>query len=197
MLRFDGAIAGLGTASGTRIVVGMWPRSPFGPVTDVMIERPDGRRILVAPTDEFADFLVAEYRFDEVRVEPVLRMRDGRTWMIGTDDLAMTFTVAGRSALGLLLLATPRTFARSRWWTTAIGPVARAAVPGVRTRGRTASGRREWYCAQDMQRVTSADVRFEGADLGELGPVEPPVGFGFSSVPSRPSLVRVLTQLSE
>ena len=57
MLKFDGAIAGMGTASGTRIVVGMWPLSPFGPVTDVMLERPDGHRILFAPTDEFADFL--------------------------------------------------------------------------------------------------------------------------------------------
>jgi len=196
MLRFDGAIAGMGTASGTRIVVGMWPLSPFGPVTDVMLERPDGHRILLAPTDEFADFLRAEYRFDEVRVEPVLRMRDGRTWMIGTDDLALTFQVGGRSALGMLLLAVPRTFARSRWWATAVNPIARA-TKGVRTRGRTAAGRREWYCAQDMQHVTSVDARFDGVDLGELRPVEPPVGFGFSAVPQRPSLVRVLTQLTD
>src|SRR5664279_3281856 len=30
MLQFDGAIAGMGTASGTRLVVGMWPLSPYG-----------------------------------------------------------------------------------------------------------------------------------------------------------------------
>ncbi len=197
MLRFDGAIAGLGTASGTRIVVGMWPRSPYGPVTDVMLERPDGHRILIAPTDEFAAFLRGEYRFDEVRVEPVLRMRDGRTWMIGTDDLALTFEVGGRPALGVALLAVPRTVARSRWWAGAINPIARVAMHGVRTRGRTSAGRREWYCAQDLQHVVSADARFEGVDLGELRPIDPPVEFGFSSVPVRPSLVRVLSQIAD
>lgn len=197
MLIFDGAIAGIGTESGARIVVGMWPRSPFGPVTDVMVERPDGHRILLAPTDEFADFLRAEYRFDEVRVEPVLRMRDGRTWMISTDDLALTFAVGGRSALGWALLAVPRTVARSRWWAGTVNPIARTAMHGVRTRGRTAAGRREWYCALDLRHVVSADARFEGVDLGELRPVDPPVGFGFSSVPARPSLVRVVTQIAD
>lgn len=197
MLSFDGAIAGMGTTSGTRIVVGMWPLSPFGPVTDVMLERPDGHRILLAPTDEFADFLRGEYLVDEVRVEPVLRMRDGRKWMIGTDDLALTFDVGGRSPLGMLLLAVPRTVARSRRWAGAVNPIARTLLRGVRTRGKTASGRREWYCAQDMQRITSADIRFEGIDLGGLRPVDPPVGFGYSSVPEQPSLVRVLTQISD
>jgi hypothetical protein len=197
MLRFDGAIAGLGTASGTRIVVGMWPLSPFGPVTDVMLERPDGHRILLAPTDEFAGFLRSMYQFDEVRVEPVLRMRDGRTWMIATDDLALTFQVGGRPVVGMTLLAVPRTIARSRWWARAVNPIARSAMHGIRTRGRTSDGRREWYCAQDLRHVVSADARLDGVDLGELRPVDPPVTFGFSSVPVRPSLVRVLTQIAD
>lgn len=197
MLRFDGAIAGLGTASGTRIVVGMWPSSPFGAVTDVMIQRADGHRILLAPTEEFADFIRSMYSFDEVRVEPVLRMRDGRTWMIATDDLALTFEVGGRPPVGLALLAVPRSVARSRWWAGAVSPIARLAMHGIRTRGRTADGRREWYCAQDLRHIVSADARFDGVDLGELCPVDPPVAFGFSSVPARPSLVRVLTQLTD
>ncbi|WP_420123390.1 hypothetical protein [Nakamurella sp.] len=197
MLRFDGAIAGLGTASGTRIVVGMWPSSPFGAVTDVMIQRADGHRILLAPSEEFADFIRSMYTFDEVRVEPVLRMRDGRTWMIATDDLALTFEVGGRPPVGLALLAVPRSVARSRWWAGAVSPIARLAMHGIRTRGRTADGRREWYCAQDLRHIVSADARFDGVDLGELRPVDPPVAFGFSSVPPRPSLVRVLTQLTD
>ena len=196
MLSFDGAIAGMGTSSGTRIVVGMWPLSPFGSVTDVMLERSDGHRILLAPTDELADFIRADYRVDEVRVAPVLRMRDGGTWMISSDDLALTFEVDGRSALGVLLLVMPRRLARSRWWARTVNPVAKAAL-GVRTRGRTTGGRREWYCAQDMQHIRSANARFDGVDLGELRPVDPPVGFGFSSVPVRPSMVRVLTQLTD
>src|SRR2546423_15496332 len=70
-LRFDGWIAGLGTTSGTRVVLGHWPRSPFGAVSDVMLETPDGHRLLLASTRELADFVAATYVFDEVRVGPV------------------------------------------------------------------------------------------------------------------------------
>ena len=96
MLKFDGAIAGMGTSSGTRLVVGMWPLSPFGHVTDVMIERADGHRILLAPTQELADFIATTYQFDEVRITPVLRVRDGKKWMVSTDELALTFDVGKR-----------------------------------------------------------------------------------------------------
>ena len=130
MLKFDGAIAGMGTSSGTRLVVGMWPLSPFGSVTDVMIERADGHRILLAPSQELADFIAATYQFDEVRITPVLRMRDGSKWMVSTDELALTFEVGGRSALGLLLVALPRRLARARWWATVQDPIARVDAEG-------------------------------------------------------------------
>lgn len=195
MLKFDGAIAGMGTSSGTRLVVGMWPLSPFGSVTDVMIERPDGHRILLAPSQELADFITTTYRFDEVRITPVLRMRDGRKWMVSTDELALTFELGGRSALGLLLVALPRRLARARWWATVQDPIARAVLKGVRTRGTAGGGRKEWYSAQDMQRITTMSARLDKVDLGDLAPVEPPVSFGFGSTPVEPSLVRVLTRI--
>lgn len=197
MLMFDGAIAGMGTSSGTRLVVGMWPLSPYGSVTDVMIERPDGHRILLAPTRELADFIATTYEFDEVRVTPVLRMRDGnRKWMVSTDELALTFEVGGRPPLGLLLLAMPRRLVRARWFTSAVDPIARVVMDGVRTRGSAGGGRREWYSAQDMQRITSVSARLDGVDLGELRPVTPPVRFGFASTPAQPSMVRVLTRIT-
>jgi hypothetical protein len=34
---------------------------------------------------------------------------------------------------------------------------------------------------------------FEGLGLGAMAPVEPPVRFGFGSVPRKPSLMRVTT----
>ncbi|MGH3694186.1 MAG: hypothetical protein ACRDRX_09445 [Pseudonocardiaceae bacterium] len=40
--RFEGEIAAFGTATGHRIVAGRWPVSPFGPISDVMVEAPDG-----------------------------------------------------------------------------------------------------------------------------------------------------------
>ena len=197
MLMFDGAIAGMGTESGTRVVVGMWPLSPYGSVTDVMIERRDGHRILLAPTQELADYIAATYQFDEIRVTPVLRVRDGKKWMVSTDELALTFDVAGRPALGWLLIVLPRRLARARWWATAVDPIARIAMDGVRTRGTAGGGRREWYSAQDMHRITSVSARLDGEDLGDLRPVSPPVRFGFASTPEEPSLVRVLTRVSQ
>jgi len=195
MLTFDGAIAGMGTSSGTRLVVGMWPLSPFGHVTDVMIERADGHRILLAPTQELADFIATTYQFDEVRITPVLRVRDGKKWMVSTDELALTFDVGKRTALGVLLLLTPRRLARARWWASLQDPIARLVLDGVRTRGTAGGGRREWYAAQDLHTIRALSARLDGVDLGDLRPVSPPVRFGFGSTPEEPSMVRVLTTI--
>ena len=70
-VRFDGWILGVGTSSGTRVVVGHWPRSPFGPVSDVMVEHPDGHRLLLAPQSEVAEFIATTYTFDQITLVPV------------------------------------------------------------------------------------------------------------------------------
>ncbi len=66
-------------------------------------------------------------------------------------------------------------------------------LPGVRTRGRTRDGRRQWYGAHDLHALVAAEATLSGRDLGPLRPVQPPVGFGFGSVPGRPSLVHLTT----
>ena len=104
---FDGWIAGVGTASGLRAVLGHWPRSPLGPFADVMVERADGHRLLLAPTPGVADYVAATYRFDEVRVVPVAVRVDGAWWSVAAGPLDLRFAVAGRPALGVLLRAVP------------------------------------------------------------------------------------------
>ena len=49
--QFRGRIAGVGSTSGIRVVVGWWQDSPFGTFADAMVERADGHRMLLAPTE--------------------------------------------------------------------------------------------------------------------------------------------------
>jgi hypothetical protein len=188
--RFAGAIAGVGTSSGTRIVVGRWPSSPYGAFADAMVETATGRRVLVAPTHEVADFVATTYVFDEVRVEPITVDAD---WRVRSDSLELALTLGGTTPLGLLLRCVPRRVATSPAWCTVTDPIARVVLRGVRTRGTAGNGRREFYGATGARRITAVSGSFDGVDLGALAPVDPPPRFGFSSTPSRPSVTDVVT----
>lgn len=192
---FDGWIAGLGTSAGTRIVLGHWPRSPFGPVSDVMVESVAGHRRLLAPTAELAEFVAATYTFDEVSVVPVEVGPGPREWTVEAGPLRLRFGLGPRGPLGRLLRVVPPALARRPPWIAAVDLPARLVLPGVRTRGSAGGGRREWYGAQDLWPIRSASAILDGRDLGPLAPVSPPVGFGFGSVPRSPGLVRVTTTI--
>ena len=190
---FTGWIAGLGTDSGHRVVVGHWPRSPFGVVTDAMVEDPAGHRTLYAPTPQLAEFLAAAYRFDEVRVAPCRARPSSPGWTVEAGSLRVSFASGRRPLLGWLLWVMPTPLTRTPWWVGLVDVAARRVLPGVRTRGRTRDGRRQWYGARDLHPIIAADVTLEGRGLGTLRAVRPPVGFGFGSVPARPSLVHLTT----
>lgn len=195
--RFDGWIAGVGTASGLRAVLGHWPRSPLGPFADVMVERADGHRTLLAPTAAVAGYVAATYRFDEVLVTPVTVDVAGRWWRVAAGPLDMRFAVGRRPGLGVLMRAVPRPLAVHPAWLRATDAVARRVLPGVRTAGTAGGGRRERYAALDMRRITAAAVAWDGARQGPLAPVTPPVRFGFGSTPAAPSLVRIVTLIDD
>ena len=192
-LRFDGWILGTGTTSGTRVVVGHWPTSPLGPISDVMVQRPDGHRVLLAPTAEVAEFVASTYRFDEQRLVPVEVARpDAVTWTVDAGPLRLRLTTGRRPALGLLLRAVPAPLARTPAWVGLLDLPARLTT-GLRTTGSAGNGRTEWYGVQDLHAVARVDAAWDGEPLGTLAPVQPPVTFGFGSVPPRPSVVRVTT----
>lgn len=199
--RFRGQIAGVGSTSGVRVVVGRWVDTPLGAFGDAMVEGPDGHRVLVAPTDAVAGFITATYGFDEVRVEPITveqrRGPDGAlAWRVDSASLELDLTLGGRRPLGHLLRLVPRPLATSPVWATLIDPVARVVLDGVRTRGTALAGRREYYGATDVHAVTSVRGRFDGIRLGELRPVDPPCRFGFSSTPRDPSVTDVVTTVT-
>ena len=141
--RFHGQIAGVGSSSGVRVVVGSWTRTPLGSFGDAMVETADGHRVLVAPSREVAAFIEATYVFDEVRLEPIT-VASGRTsWHVESPSLLLDLAVGGRLPLGRLLRAVPARVASSPVWATAVDPVARVVLRGVRTRGTALAGRRD------------------------------------------------------
>jgi len=195
-MRFDGWIAGLGLEGGIRLVLGHWPRSPFGPVSDVMVERDDGRRLLLAASEQLGRFVADTYTFDEVRVVPIRVERSGPVWRVAAGPLTMRFTTGRRGGLGRLLRMVPPPLARHPGWIRVVDVPARFVLPGVRTYGTAGRGRREWYGVQDLHRITAASAVLHGTDLGRLTAVEPPVRFGFASTPRFPALMRVTTTVS-
>ena len=195
--RFRGRIAGVGSSSGVRVVVGWWHESPFGAFGDAMVERADGHRVLLAPSDEVAALVSGTYVFDEVRVEAFTVDAVDSAWAVSSPSLALRLSVGGRMPLGRLLRVVPPVLARSPAWATLVDPVARVAMDGVRTRGVAREGRREFYGATDVHEVTSLEGRLDGIPLGDLRTVSPPCRFGFSSTPRHPSVVDVVTTIGD
>lgn len=190
--RFEGAIAGIGSTSGVRVVVGRWDRSPLGSFADAMVAEADGRRVLLAPSQDVADFVAATYSFDEVRIEPVT-VEGATRWRVRSPSLLLDLELGDRTTLGRLLRTVPRAVGTSPAWCTVTDPVARVVMRGVRTRGSAGNGRREWYAATDHHVLRSATGSYDGVDLGALRPVSPEPGFGFSSTPARPSVTSLVT----
>jgi hypothetical protein len=196
--RYEGHILGFATADGRRVVIGRWLRSHRPPFADVMTEDAGGRRTLLAPTRAIADEVGATYAFDEVVITPVRITADAaaRRWCVTAEPLIAEVTIGGPTAVGRLLGALPRSVARSRAFATAADPVARVLVPGVRTRGSAGGGRREWYGAVGQHRVVAVRASWDGVPCGDLLPTVPPVRFGFSSVPHRPTVTAVRTTIA-
>ena len=191
-LRFQGEIAGVGTTSGVRVVVGRWAASPYGAFADVMVEDAHGQRTLLAPTQEVGEFVSDTYGFDDVRVLPV-DVSGTERWRVLSGPLDLTLVAGSQTLLGRALGLVPRRVSGSTSFAQAVDPMARVLLRGVRTAGTAGNGRREWYSAHDVRAVEQAWGTYEGSPLGELAPVDPPVTFGFGSTPRRPCVTAVTT----
>ena len=193
--RFTGQIAGVGSTSGVRVVVGRWAESPLGAFTDVMLAEPDGTRVLLAPSQAVADLVATTYHFDRVEVGPVSASDQGPRWRVRAPGLEASFEVGGRSWLGRLLRLVPRRIATAPAWAIVTDPFARILLRGVRTRGTAGNGRREYYGATDLHRLANLAGSWRGVDLGALAAVAPEPGFGFGSTPEQPSVTSLVTTI--
>ncbi|KNC19314.1 hypothetical protein AC792_06935 [Arthrobacter sp. RIT-PI-e] len=195
MDRFEGHIAGIGTSSGTRLVVGCWDTSPFGAFTDVMMEDAAGVRTLLAPSREVAEYVGATYSFDDVVVTGVRSTLTADRLVVETGELRVVAELGRVTLLGRLLGLVPRRLATHPRWLALVNPVAPLLVKGVATAGSAGHGRTEYYGVTSARAVTAVTATWQGGDLGALAPVSPPVRFGFSSAPPRPQLVTVTTSI--
>lgn len=195
MERFRGYIAGIGTTSGTRLVVGHWLESPFGPFSDVMMENAAGSRLLLAPNPDIAEYIGSTYSFDAVDVVDVDARLTRDRLLVSAGALRLNLELGPRTLLGRLLELVPPALAVHPRWLGAINPVAGLLVPGVRTAGSAGGGRREYYGVRSIRSVAGASAQWGGQDLGALAAIDPPVRFGFSSVPPKPQIVAVTTSI--
>lgn len=197
-VRFDGAIAGAAFRTGDRIVIGCWPRSPFGPFVDAMWARPDGTRILVAPGGAPLEFVASQYRFEErIAADPgAIVRRDGLRFAGGPLEFDMRFDPPG--LLSALLALRPRIVRTWAPWIRVEDAVLRPLVGPllggsgeIRTRGVTPGGSAERYAIHDVRTAGSVRASIDGVDLGPPAAPRSPAGFGFSEFPPRPGFVRV------
>ena len=194
-LRFTGHIGGFGTAAGIRIVVGHWVHTPFGEFTDAMVQTGDDERVLVAPTEQVAEFVSETYQFDRTVIEPVDARKSADALTVEAQSLRVCLSVGGPGPFDWLLRMVPPPLSRAPWWLRAIDPVASRLVAGVHTAGTAGNGRREYYGVRRTRLITAVEGHFEGTDFGSVQTLEPPVQFGFASAPSTPQLVDVTTTI--
>jgi len=179
---FKGRISSSGFSGGDRVVIGDWMTSPLGEFTNVMWAKPNGRRILLSPSEAHAEFVSEIYDFEEVRVVEIKVLRGRKKVSVKAGDLQV------RMEWGFSLLLP---FWRPLWFTRIIeGPIGRV-VFGSKTYGRTKDGRKEWYSVRGIARLNGADAIFEGRNLGEMTNLQATACFGFSEPPARPSSVKL------
>ncbi len=169
-------------------------------MADVMWARSDGTRVLLADRADTAAFVAAVYGFDEVHVVPLLVSRDARSIDVSAGPWTGLAGASGPLEIGLRAgpgWKLPPLALRPPWVTRFVeAPIARVGI-GVRTFGSGQHGVREWYRAVEWRPVVAGAASLGDVPLGALGPIEPPLGVGFSEPPRRPSMVLVRPLLED
>ena len=153
-------------------------------MTDLMWATPDGERRLVASSEEVSAFVSAVYRFDRTEVADLQCEVDDHRLDLYAPDLGLELHLQAGAGWRI-------PFRRPAWFTRWVEAPAARRLLGVRTYGVSPTGVREWYRADVYRPLIDARGWADGRDLGELRPLDPPVGFGFSEPPRRPSMVWV------
>lgn len=198
--RFDGCISAAGFVSGDAVVVGAWRSSPLGGFVDVMWVRPDGERVLLAPSTAVRDYVTDLYRFDRAEVVAVRGGWDGGAVAVDAGPLALRLLAGRRDWRSWLFATRPAALRRAPAWITVEDRLARPFVgrllggaDGVRAAGVAPGGQREWYGAHDYRPLRDGALRVDGVDCGPMRDLPTDLGVGLSSFPTEPAVVFVTT----
>lgn len=200
--RFVGCISAAGFASGDVAVVGAWATSPLGRMVDVMWVRPDGQRVLLAPSRAAADYISALYAFDEVHVVAVSGGWDGAATAVTAGPLRVRILAGRRDARSWLFALRPPALLACPAWVRLEDVVARPLVgrllggaAGVRAAGVAPGGQREYYGARDYRPAVDATLTIDDRDAGGMRDLPADLGIGLSGFPTRPAVVHVITTI--
>lgn len=183
---FKGRITSSAFESGDRIVVGTWKESIFGEFTDIMWAKKDGTRVLIAPTQEIADYVTAMYSFDQIIIEEVSTSQSECELSVNCNTMNLKF----RWNRGF-----PIPFKRSLLFIGTIELFFARLIFSTRTYGLTNNNRQEWYAIDRVSHITNAAAEIGGKNAGEFGPMKEPCKFGFSEAPKKPSSCTVRTHI--
>ena len=179
---FKGRVISSGFQTGDMVVIGDWSDSPQGAFTNLMWAKPDGTRVLIAPSEELGDFVSSLYSFDEVIVSSMEIERTEKSIEVECD--------LGRVCMKWGLNV-PLPFSRPRWFIANIeAPFARLFF-GTKTHGTTRNGRKEWYHVRGLSRMKSVELELDGRSTKQMTGMAPSACFGFSNPPRMPLSVRV------
>ena len=183
---FKGRITSSAFESGDRIVVGSWKESIFGEFTDIMWAKKDGTRVLIAPTQEIADYVTAMYSFDEVIIEEVSTSLSERSIKVSCNTMNLEFSWNR---------GFPIPFKRSLLFIQTIELFFAKLIFSTRTYGVTKDNRKEWYAIDRVSHIKSATAQINGKNAGGFRPMKVPCKFGFSEAPKKPSSCAVRTHI--
>lgn len=183
---FKGRITSSGFSTGDRIVVGAWNESPFGEFTDIMWAKPDGRRVLIAPNQEVADYVDAMYSFDKIEIQDITIKHGENNLSVDCNSMKLEFEWNRGFRIP---------FKRSLFFIATVELFFAKLFFGTRTHGVTKNHRKEWYAIDRVSKITNANATISGQNLGRMSSMDEPCKFGFSEAPKKPSSCEVRTHI--
>ncbi len=182
---FKGRITSSAFSSGDRIVIGDWMESPMGRFTDIMWADTAGKRILIAPTKEIADYVNSMYTFEETIIEEINIQNFERELQLESPSMKINLKWDRGWPIpfkrSLLFIATVELFFAKLFF-------------GTKTHGVTNNGRKEWYAIDRVSKITTGTAEINNKNLGEITDMTP-CKFGFSDAPKKPASCEVRTHI--